>query len=136
MRVTGNSQWEFKVWQAGLYLSAPAVIDHAMIGMALHTSGDVPRLAMLMHDRSADLVPPGDDLIPISQHGVFIRHLAIMHAANGEGDYAGDVAASTIVQDLLPRVVNEQRAYRVVDGGAQIGVVDRTAVLEAMIEEH
>jgi hypothetical protein len=82
MRVTGNTQWEFKVWQAGLYLSAPAVIDHAMIGMALDTSGDVPRLAMLMHDRSADLVPPGDDLIPISQHGVFIRHLAMMHAAN------------------------------------------------------
>jgi hypothetical protein len=82
MRVTGNTQWEFKVWQAGLYLSAPAVIDHAMIGMALDTSGDVPRVAMLMHDRSADLVPPGDDLIPISQHGVFIRHLAMMHAAN------------------------------------------------------
>ena len=53
-----------------------------MIGMALDTSDDVPRLAMLMHDRSADLVPPGDDLIAISQHGVFIRHLAIMHAAN------------------------------------------------------
>jgi len=63
MRVTGNTQWEFKVWQAGLYHSAPAVIDHAMIGMALDTSGDVPQLAMLMHDRSAHLVPPGDDLI-------------------------------------------------------------------------
>jgi hypothetical protein len=31
-------------------------------------------------------------------------------------------------------VVNEHRPYRVVDGEAQIGVVDRTAVLEAMIE--
>ena len=82
MRVTGNTQWEFQVWQAGLYHSAPAVIDHAMIGMALDTSDHLPRLAMLMHDRSADLVPPGDDLIASAQHGVFIRHLAIMHTAN------------------------------------------------------
>jgi hypothetical protein len=82
MRVTGNTRWEFQVWQAGLYHNAPSVIDHAMIGMALDDSGAVPRLAMLMHDRSADLVPPGDDLIARSQHGVFIRHLAIMHARN------------------------------------------------------
>jgi hypothetical protein len=83
MRVTGNTtHWEFQIWQAGLYHSAPSVIDHAMIGMALHDSGGMPRLAMLMHDRSADLVPPGDDLIPTSQHASFIRHLALMHAAN------------------------------------------------------
>jgi glycine betaine/proline transport system ATP-binding protein len=83
---------------------------------------------------------PADDYVADFTRDVPRAHVltvrAIMHAANGEGDYAGDVAASTIVQDLLPRVVNEQRAYRVVDGGAQIGVVDRTAVLEAMIEEH
>jgi hypothetical protein len=82
MRVTGNTQWEFQVWQAGLYHQAPAIIDHAMIGMALENSGGVPRMAMLMHDRSADLVPPGDDPISGSQHAVFIRHLALMHAAN------------------------------------------------------
>ena len=82
MRVTGNTQWEFKVWQAGLYQRAPSVIDHAMIGMALDDSSEAPRVAMLMHDRSADLVPPGDDLIPSSQHGAFVQHLAIMHATN------------------------------------------------------
>jgi hypothetical protein len=82
MRVTGNTQWEFRVWRAGLYQRAPAVIDHAMIGMALDDSTETPRVAMLMHDRSADLVPPGDDLISSSQHGVFVRHLAIMHATN------------------------------------------------------
>ena len=65
MRVTGNTtHWEFQVWRAGLYHSVPSVIDHAMIGMALYESEGMPRLAMLMHDRSADLVPPGDDLIP------------------------------------------------------------------------
>ena len=82
MRVTGNTHWEFRVWQAGLYQRVPPVIDHAMIGMALDDSGGVPRLAMLMHDRSADLVPPGDDAIPASQHTAFVRHLALMHAAN------------------------------------------------------
>lgn len=83
MRVTGNTtHLEFQVWRAGLYHSVPSVIDHAMIGMALDESADMPRLAMLMHDRSADLVPPGDDLIPAAQHASFIRHLALMHAAN------------------------------------------------------
>jgi hypothetical protein len=82
MRVTGNMQWEFRVWRAGLYQRVPAMIDHAMIGMALDESAGQPRTAMLMHDRSADLVPPGDNRIPISQHAGFIRHLAQMHAAN------------------------------------------------------
>jgi hypothetical protein len=82
MRLTGNTQWEFQVWKAGLYHRVPTIIDHAMIGMALENSGGVPRMAMLMHDRSADLVPPGDDPISGSQHAVFIRHLALMHAAN------------------------------------------------------
>ena len=53
-----------------------------MIGMALDDSGGATRLAMLMHDRSADLVPPGDSAIPASQHAGFIQHLAQMHAAN------------------------------------------------------
>jgi hypothetical protein len=82
MRVTGNKLWEFQVWRAGLYQRAPAIIDHAMIGMALDDSAGQPRMAMLMHDRSRDLVPPGDDPISASQHAVFIRHLALMHAAN------------------------------------------------------
>jgi len=82
MRVTGNTQWEFQVWRAGLYQRVPTIIDHAIIGMALEDFDGVPRMAMLMHDRSADLVPPGDEKISASQHAVFIRHLALMHAAN------------------------------------------------------
>ena len=39
------------------------------------------------------------------------------------------------MQELLPLVVTEHRPFRVVDGDAQIGVVDRTAVLAAMIED-
>jgi Phosphotransferase enzyme family len=82
MRVTGNEHWEFQVWRAGLYQRVPSVIDPAMIGMALDDSGGATHLAMLMHDRSADLVPPGDSPIPASQNAGFIQHLAQMHAAN------------------------------------------------------
>jgi hypothetical protein len=39
------------------------------------------------------------------------------------------------VQSLLPKVAHERRPFRVVDAGSQIGVVDRTAVLTAMIED-
>jgi glycine betaine/proline transport system ATP-binding protein len=81
---------------------------------------------------------PADDYVADFTRDVPRAHVltvrSIMRSTNGGGDYAGDVAAATIVQDLLPRVVNEHRPYRVVDGEAQIGVVDRTAVLEAMIE--
>ena len=82
MRCTGNtSYWEFQVWSAGRYHAAPGVIDHAMIGMALESTDGAPRLAMLMDDRSTDLVPPGDQPIAPAQHAGFIEHLAIMHAS-------------------------------------------------------
>ena len=55
MRVTGNtSNWEFKVWKAGIYAQTPPVIDHTVRGMALE--GD--RLSILMTDCGDDLVPP------------------------------------------------------------------------------
>jgi glycine betaine/proline transport system ATP-binding protein len=83
---------------------------------------------------------PADDYVADFTRDVPRAHVltvrSIMHPVNGGADYAGDVAATTIVQDLLSMVVNEHRPYRVVDDGAQIGVVDRTAVLEAMIEER
>jgi hypothetical protein len=82
MRVTGNTRhWELQVWQAGLYADVPAVIDPAMVGMAVETGGPATRLAMLMEDCAAHLVPPGDELLPAAQHERFIDHLAAMHAA-------------------------------------------------------
>ena len=59
----------------------------------------------------------------------------IMRPVNGEIDYAGDVAAGTVVQDVLPLMVTSDRPYRVVDGTTQVGIIDRTAVLTAMVEE-
>jgi glycine betaine/proline transport system ATP-binding protein len=83
---------------------------------------------------------PADDYVADFTRDVPRAHVltarAIMRSGDGEADYAGDVAASTIVQDLLPLVVDERRPYRVVEGERQVGIVDRTAVLAAMIEER
>jgi glycine betaine/proline transport system ATP-binding protein len=81
---------------------------------------------------------PADDYVADFIRDVPRAHVltvrTIMRPVDGASDYAGDVAATTVVQDLLPMVVEERRPYRVIDGGAQIGIVDRTAVLTAMIE--
>jgi hypothetical protein len=81
MRCTGNTtNWEYRVWEAGVYHQVPPVIDHAVVAMALEGDGPTARLAILMTDRSADLVPPGEDVLPIEQHDRFIEHLAAFHA--------------------------------------------------------
>jgi glycine betaine/proline transport system ATP-binding protein len=83
---------------------------------------------------------PADDYVADFTRDVPRAHVltarAIMREGDGAADYAGDVAASTIVQDLLPMVAEERRPFRVVDQGSQVGVVDRTAVLAAMIESR
>ncbi len=82
---------------------------------------------------------PADDYVADFTRDVPRAHVltarTIMRTGDGAGDYAGDVPAATIVQDILPMVVGSERPFRVVDGGAQIGVVDRRAVLAAMVED-
>jgi glycine betaine/proline transport system ATP-binding protein len=82
---------------------------------------------------------PADDYVADFTRDVPRAHVltvrTIMRAMNGDTDYAGDIDASEVVQSLLPKVAREHRPFRVVDDGVQVGVVDRTAVLEAMIEE-
>lgn len=81
MRCTGNTtNWEFKVWQAGLYQRVPDVIDHAMVGMSLEGNGSTARLAQLMTDRGADMVAPGDSMLPTDYHLGLIDHMAAFHA--------------------------------------------------------
>jgi len=83
---------------------------------------------------------PADDYVADFTRDVPRAHVltarTIMRQPNGDADYAGDVASSMIVQDLLPLVVSSDRPFRVVDDGAQIGVVDRAAVLSAMVEKE
>jgi hypothetical protein len=81
MRVTGNTtNWEFQVWQAGLYDRYPGVLDHTILAMALEGEGPSARLSILMRDAHDDLVPEGDDLLPDQHHSGFIDHMAAMHA--------------------------------------------------------
>jgi glycine betaine/proline transport system ATP-binding protein len=82
---------------------------------------------------------PADDYVADFTRDVPRTHVltarTIMRAGDGGVDYAGDVPATTIVQDILPMVVGSDRPFRVVDGDAQVGVVDRRAVLAAMVED-
>jgi glycine betaine/proline transport system ATP-binding protein len=83
---------------------------------------------------------PADDYVADFTRDVPRAHVltvrAIMRPSNGDTDYAGDIDAAVVVQDLLAKVAEERRPFRVVDAGSQVGVVDRTAVLAAMIEER
>jgi len=60
---------------------------------------------------------------------------AIMRPANDDSPADGPtVAPGTIVQDLIAIVAETDRTIRVVDDGAVVGVVDRDAVMAALVE--
>ena len=42
--------------------------------------------------------------------------------------------AAPIVPEVLPLMVTSDRPYRVVEGAEQVGILDRAAVLTAMME--
>jgi glycine betaine/proline transport system ATP-binding protein len=81
---------------------------------------------------------PVDDYVADFTRDVPRAHVltarSIMRTTDGPADYAGDVEAGTVIQELLPVVVKTERPLRVMDDGQQIGLLDRTAVLEAMME--
>jgi glycine betaine/proline transport system ATP-binding protein len=88
-----------------------------------------------------DLVArPADDYVADFTRDVPRAHVltarAIVRPGNGASEFAGDIDATTVVQDLLPLVVDEHRPYRVMEGDSPIGLIDRTAVLAAMVEER
>ena len=59
--------------------------------------------------------------------------MAPVSGGNGQS-YGSDISPNTVIQDLLPLVVNSDLPLRVTEGDVTIGVVDRTAVLTAMLE--
>ena len=59
---------------------------------------------------------------------------SIMRSTDGAAEFAGDVDAAVVIQDVLPLVVKSDLPLRVMESGRQVGVLDRTAVLEAMME--
>ncbi|MDP9299318.1 MAG: glycine betaine/L-proline ABC transporter ATP-binding protein [Actinomycetota bacterium] len=81
---------------------------------------------------------PADDYVADFTRDVPRTHVltarTIMRSTNGETVFAGDVPADAILGSLLPLVVKDERPFRVVEDGTQVGIVDRTAVLAAMVE--
>ena len=60
---------------------------------------------------------------------------AIMRPVNGHGSVDGPaVTPSTTVQALIPMVADADRTIRVVDGDDLLGLVDRSAVMAALVE--
>jgi hypothetical protein len=82
MRALGDpGSRTLRAFATGLFDAAADVIDHAVVGAATGTGRNGWGCALLMRDVSADLAPPGDDVIPEAQHDAFIDHLARMCAS-------------------------------------------------------
>jgi glycine betaine/proline transport system ATP-binding protein len=85
---------------------------------------------------------PADDYVADFTRDVPRAHVltarSIMRPATGDGN-GGDapkVAANTIVQMLIPMVAKSDRQILVVDGDDVVGLVDREAVMAALVEER
>jgi glycine betaine/proline transport system ATP-binding protein len=84
---------------------------------------------------------PADDYVADFTRDVPRAHVltarSIMRSPDGEvNGEAASVAADTVVQDLLPLVADSDRVLRVMDGEETIGVIDRSSVMTALIEER
>ena len=82
MRATGDLHCrQLTLLTSGVLDMLPAVIDHTIVACAPYISPMGHRgAALLMHDVSVGLVPPGGDDISIPLHHQFLRHMALMHA--------------------------------------------------------
>ena len=82
MRVSGDLRPRaVRAWAAGLLDSAPAAVDHAVVGAATGHGRNGWGAALLMRDVSADLLPGGDDPIEADRHAAFVDNLACFCAA-------------------------------------------------------
>ena len=99
MRVTGDHVHRpYLVWQAGIMGQVPGCIDHAVVAMELDGTGDQAVLTVLMRDIGEHLVPPGDTMVPASQHESFIAHLAALSARFW--GWRDDIGLTTMAQRL------------------------------------
>lgn len=69
-----------QVWQAGLMDVLPERIDHAVVAVATGLGRNGWGAALLMHDMSESMVPPGDDLLSLEQHLTLLDDLAALSA--------------------------------------------------------
>lgn len=64
-----------------------------------------------------------------------LRARSVMQPPNGRHVFAADVGPETTLVELLPIMAQSEDPVRVVEGGHPVGVVDRAAVLKAMVED-
>lgn len=64
-----------------------------------------------------------------------LRARSVMRPSNGRHVFAADVGPETTLVELLPIVAQSEDPVRVIEDGRPIGVVDRAAVLKAMVED-
>jgi len=87
MRGTGDLRGrEVRVWQLGLLDRLPPGLGHAVVACAPDGAG----WAVLMHDISGALLPPGDGMIGIPEHARILDALAELHAAFWEWQDAAE----------------------------------------------
>ena len=67
-------------------------------------------------------------------HVLTARSISRPIRSDNGNDYAGDVAADTVVQELIAGLAASDRPLRVVDGGEVVGQIDRAAVMAALVE--
>jgi glycine betaine/proline transport system ATP-binding protein len=85
---------------------------------------------------------PADDYVAdfirdVPRAHVLTARSIMSEPPSGDGrEYAATVAPETVVQDLLSIVVGSDLPLRVAEGDRTVGVVDRTAVLAAFVEER
>jgi glycine betaine/proline transport system ATP-binding protein len=81
---------------------------------------------------------PADDYVADFTRDVPRAHVltarSIMKPVEGNSGDGPVVAPTTVVQDLIPMVADGDRVIRVVEGETLLGVVDRAAVMGALIE--
>ena len=81
---------------------------------------------------------PADDYVADFTKDVPRAHVltarAIMRPIDGHRPDGATVAPDTLVQDLIPMVAERDRRIGVVDDGDVVGVVDREAVMAALVE--
>jgi hypothetical protein len=85
MRLCGDVGCKpLQVWASGLMDVLPERIDHGMVGAAAGMGRNGWGAALLMRDLSDELVPPGDDPIPLADHLAHIDTMAALAARTWE----------------------------------------------------
>ncbi|HEY6566980.1 MAG TPA: glycine betaine/L-proline ABC transporter ATP-binding protein [Actinomycetota bacterium] len=84
---------------------------------------------------------PADDYVAEFTKEVPRAHVltarAIMRPVNGDLPTDGPtVPVTTVVQDMIPIVARADLTIRITDGETVVGLVDRDAVMSALVEEH